>query len=144
MRDYQKQKVYDWEDKYIQKYDKSQVPFKDIKNIVDYVWQSEGLEYPPRVEAFSAKVKRRLGDATRNCVRFHEDRTTTTMVILHELAHSMTSDFEGRTAKHGELFVGMYMKLLAKYLDIPWTVLYYTAGRAGIDYDTSVKPVFLD
>ena len=67
-----------------------------------------------------------------------------TWVVLHELAHSMTSTFEGHSVGHRAPWLGIYMRLIERYLGIPMLVLTSTAGRAGLDFDITAAPVFLD
>lgn len=137
MRDFQKQKVYNWESEVVSPYDKTIIPFEQIESIVKYVWSKEGLDNPPVVEQFRNGVTRKSADATRMKVRFQ--CATYTWIILHELAHSMTSDFEKGSNMHCEDFVGVYMHLLNKYLNIPIPILTWTATQRGIKYNF-VKP----
>jgi hypothetical protein len=36
--------------------------------------------------------------------------------VLHELAHAMTSHADGRPDGHGLIFMGVYVRLIARYL----------------------------
>lgn len=143
--DFQKQKVYDWESKYISPKDKSEVDFNSVQDIVNYVWEQEGLKHPPKVEPIPKNTKNFCGKANRLTIFLHENATTPTWVILHEMAHSMTMthDYEDGD-KHRERFLGVYMQLLDRYLKIPLVVSMYTASQEGLRFDTTAKPVFLD
>ena len=113
--DLQKSKVYSWETENIAPYDTNTVPFCQIESIVKYIWHSEGLSNPPLVEKISKNCKK-AGDATRTIVRFRE--TTYTWIILHELAHAMASLVTGETNCHGALFMGLYIKMVKRYLNL--------------------------
>lgn len=130
--DPQKNKVYDWENREIAPYDKSDIPFEQIQSIVNYVWQSENLRYPPKVKKIPKNVKTKVADATRLELRFGE--TTPTWVVLHELAHSMTAMCDGVSNLHNEYFLGMYMQLVDRYLHIPLVSLMYSAHRDGLKF----------
>ena len=146
-RDFQRSKVYKWERSVCPLYDKSQVPFENIQAIVDYVWKSEGLEHPPVVKALDPR-KSCLGNGWRSDVGFHPNCLVSTCVILHELAHSLSSipgmDMSDETNGHCEDFMGCFIKLLDKYAGIPLPVLLYTANKQGVKYNLNVKPWFID
>lgn len=147
MKDYQRSKVYDWEDMNIRPYDKSRVAFQDIQGIVDYVWSEEGLLYPPQIKPLPKNVKRFCGRANRTTIQFHENQTTPTCVILHELAHSLTSNHYGErevSDLHGSKFVGMLIYLLEKYMNFSSCVLMYTARQCKVDYEWTTQAVFVD
>ena len=134
-RDYQRSKVYAWEQEYIAPHDSSQVRFEDIPAIVNYVWEAEGLLYPPAIEAFPKQMKRNAADATRLTLRFHEDQCTSTWIILHEIAHSMTSEAWGNSNQHGSDFVGVYILLASKYLGVRLSDLIVSARESKVDYN---------
>jgi hypothetical protein len=140
MRDLQRSKVYAWERKNIAPHDLTPVAFHNVKAIVDYVWKSEGLLYPPLVESMPKQNKTAAGDAFRYRVRFTE--TTHTWIILHELAHSMTSDIDGNSNQHGSLFMSVYISLVSRYLKIPYATLRDTAAEAGLVVAEAARPVF--
>lgn len=142
--DYQKSRVYKWEREVCPRFDKSLVPFEQAQAIVDYIWADMGLEFPPKVKEMPKQNRNYAGKANRNVVIL--DGAQPTFVIVHELAHSMTLHRElGIDSRHGPKFVGMYMKLLERYCNVPLPVLMYTAAEVhDVDYDLSVKPVFLD
>lgn len=145
LRDYQQSRLYRWESGFLGPRDQSKVPFDNIQNIVNHIWEGEGLSYPPKVKPIPKQKTSAMGDACRLSIRFHEGKTVPTWVIIHEVAHSMTSSIEGKSAKHGPLFVGVYIKLLAKYLPgMNQFVLMHTAKEAKVDFDIMATPVFLD
>jgi hypothetical protein len=143
-RDYQQSAVYRWEDMVIARLDRSQVKFKDIQPLVNYVWQQEGLLYPPKVVPFHKNMKRLAGTGSRTQLQFPAAETTPTWIILHEIAHSMTSNFEGLSHMHNENYVGVYMKLVAMYLRADLMMLEHTAIQMGVKYNLNAKPSFID
>lgn len=144
-RDFQKSKVYRWENANIAPHDKSRVSFDQIQEIVNYVWEGEGLKYPPRVEPFPKQVTTKCGDATRLVIRFHEEELTPTWVVLHEIAHSLTSTHDGeRMDRHGPDFVGIYMQLVEKHLGIPQAVLWHTASMEKVKYNIGSQAYIVD
>jgi hypothetical protein len=143
-RDYQRSKLYAWEQEFVKPHDKSHVAFKDIKGIVDWIWAKEGLQYPPLVGLMDAR-NHAGGDATRIEVRFH-DHGSPTWIIIHEVAHSMTATAHEnhQSVGHGPSFVGVYMRLLEKYMGLNLLVLMATAKNKGVDFDIMASPAFLD
>ena len=104
--DKQQNKVYQWEQSIVAPLDQT---------LVKFIWEQEKLKYPPQVILLpNITPSWIIGDATRTTVRFQS--SVNTWIILHELAHSMTSQSSGLTNKHGALFVGVYCKLLKKYI----------------------------
>jgi hypothetical protein len=149
IRDSQRSKVYAWEQVHVAPHDQRVVPFDWIKSIVDYVWEKEGLKHPPLVEPMPVQ-KHALGDASRTTVRFVKE--TRTWIILHELAHSMSSTvenveinqrFEGKTNVHGAIFMGIYIQLLTRYLNLNFGSLVSSAEAMGLRVDPLARPVFL-
>lgn len=143
MRDFQRQKVYDWEKKYIFPHDRSFVSFEQIQSVVDYVWFNEGLSYPPKVIPLASNTKNFCGKANRLEVQFFEKTTTKTCVILHELAHSMTHehvDDQEVNDGHGVKFMGIFMRLLDKYMQFELSYLRQTAEAMRIRFNMNAKP----
>ena len=140
IRDAQRQKVYDWENEYVIGKDKSHVPFEQIQTIVNFVWGSEGLQHPPRVEELPKQC--RVVGATGSRLKLRVPLTgLSTTVILHELAHSMTSTHEGKSAHHGPRFVGVYMDLLTKYAGHDREALQRSATERGVRFNGKGKTV---
>ncbi|APH74131.1 hypothetical protein [Aquibium oceanicum] len=125
--DYQKSRVYRWEDIYIKPRDQSQVPFDAIQPIVNHVWPTP---HPPIVRPFAGNG----GRGHRLRVRFPTTAPTPTWVILHEVAHALTHG-----DKHGPDFVGAYMQLLNRYLAIDLPFLYHTARISNVQYSVTVQ-----
>ena len=139
--DRQKQRVYDWENINIAPKDRIPVPFEQIKSIVDFVWASEGLDYPPQVVLIPQQNKH-AGDASRTTIRFKG--ATQTWIILHEMSHSLSSVCDGRSNQHGALFMGLYCQLLSKYLKMDFNQLIQSAKEFGLRVKPDAKPAFLE
>lgn len=141
--DYQRQKVYDWELTYVRNRSNQMVSSENAQSIVDYVWQDMGLIGPPIVKIFYPKTSRKLSKAAhaegREAIAI-PPYGVSTYVILHEIAHCMTSTLEGNEELHGPDFVGMYVQLLAKYGNISMFELMYTLDIMKVDYNLAVKP----
>lgn len=137
-RDFQKSKVYKWEDKFIRPFDKQEISFDNIQMIVDYVWKQEGYNYPPKVKRIAKQNTKALATGSRLNLEFH-DKGIYTWVILHELAHALTSNLEYENDGHGPEFVGVYMKLVNKYIGINLLALMASANDYGVKYDLSGK-----
>lgn len=146
IRDYQKQRLYDWERLCVSPFDKNIVPYDNLQAIVDYIWKEERLQFPPKVMPLPKQVTRKWACANRNCIEAPEAGLPT-WVLIHELCHSLTLTFDDMFPKggaHGPIFVGVYMKLLEKYLKLPILMLMSTAKDAKVDFDIYARPVFLD
>lgn len=141
MQDFQQNLLYRWENEFIDKRGQY-LKFDEIKPVVDYVWEQEGLKYPPLVDVLHHNDKAEARGC-RNSVWFHP-RGTTTKTVLHELAHALTADFEYGTNMHGPDFVGMYMKLLEKYMGYPLPFLMYTAHKIGLKFNILARCPFKD
>jgi hypothetical protein len=143
-RDLQKSKVYAWENEIVRPRDPSQIPFTRAPALVMGVWLAAGLLYPPPVEALNPRNKKAWATGSRLAIRLRADKPTPTWVILHEIAHAMTSTHDGDGDRHGPDFVGVYMQLLERHLCIPIPLLMFTAHKAGVKFNIAAKPRFID
>lgn len=141
-RDAQRGRVYAWEDRVVAPRDASAVPFAAAQGMVDAIWAEQGLRYPPRAEPLPPQARRSLGDATRLAIRLPP--LFQSWVLLHEIAHAMSSTHDGAGDGHGAIFMGLYVKLLAQYLRLSETELLAALRAAGIAVDPEAKPLFLD
>jgi hypothetical protein len=64
-------------------------------------------------------------------------------LLLHEIAHALTSTAEDGTDGHGPAFMGLYLQLIMRYLRLPEEELICSLNDAGIRYDRSAKPAFV-
>ena len=136
-------RLYAWEDREVAPRDRSRVPFAQLQALVDHVWAAEGLRFPPRVRPLPRNAARRtVARATRLAIEAPPELPS--WILLHELAHAMTSTTEGENAGHGPLFVGMYLHLLVRHARMPRDELARSLAAAGIPFDPEARPVFLD
>lgn len=136
MKDSQRSKVYNWEN-YLPNGD--HVPFSKISEVVNDVWAKMGLMYPPLVKEMPKQNTTKMADATRFVLRFGEDGCCY-RIILHEIAHAMTSKVEGVSHQHNEVFVGMYMVLMDRFMKLDPNMLYQSAEMCGVKFTKNEKP----
>jgi hypothetical protein len=140
-RDRQRSRVYDWENRIVVPHDRTQVPIAAAQAMVDAIWAEMGLLYPPRVEPLPAAVRKRLAEADRLTIRLPV--SVPSWCLLHEMAHAMTSDHDGRSDGHGPLFMGIYVQLLCRYMRFHEAHLRATAAETGILVAVTPKPSFV-
>ncbi len=131
--DHQKSAVYAWEDAILPSRTTSVITFDRAQMFVDGVWLSLGKLGPPRVEPISKRCTRTLARGNRSRVEL--PTPCPAWVVLHELAHSLTMDHDGRGNMHGKKFVAQYMRLLDRVLGIPLCLLTYSATVHGVHFD---------
>ena len=113
IRDYQRSACYAWEDRHIDPNDTGTVGFEQAQAIVDYVWSTAGLAHPPKIRPLSPTARSLRGTATRLWIRIPKAGVKST-VLLHEIAHSMTSDALGEHCDHR--FVSVSIRLLCDHI----------------------------
>lgn len=139
MRDYQKNKLYRFEDQYINPLAKADVlDVEAAQDWVDFVWANEGRQNPPSVE-HNAKFKRKAADATRYKIRISDPKIKR-WILIHEITHSLMVEFDDEGDEldthsfHGPEFVNLYLRLLDKYMNIPLICLTTKAIEFGVDW----------
>lgn len=135
-------RLYAWEDAEVAPRDRSRVPFAQAQALVDHVWAGEGLRFPPRVRPLPRQARRTVARATRTAIEAPEELPS--WVLLHELAHALTSTAEEESDGHGARFVGMYLHLLVRYARMDRAALARSLACAGIAFDPDPRPTFLD
>jgi hypothetical protein len=128
--DRQRSRVYEWEDRVIRPLDPSVIAFPQVQGIVNAIWSEMGLLYPPRVERLPSQTRCRIADATRLTIRVGP--TVPSWCLLHEIAHAMSSTFDGDSDGHGPHFLSIYIKLLTHYLRLNNFCLATTAGESRL------------
>ena len=141
-RDRQRSKVYAWEERFVAPYDPSTIALAQAQGMVDAIWSDMGLRFPPKVEPLPRQARTTMADANRLTIRLAD--TCPSWWLLHEIAHAMTTDHDGRSDGHGAKFMGLYVQLLTRYLRLPMEALLTSVHAAGIDIDHQATPVFLD
>jgi hypothetical protein len=142
MRDPQRSRVYAWEEAVVAPRDPSAIPYKQAQRLVDGVWLAEQLLYPPRVAPMPRQARRTWATGSRTTIRLPQDRSTPMYVILHEIAHALSSTVDGDSDAHGPDYVGLYMGLLDRRLRIPVPLLMFTAAQHSVAFNLAAKPRF--
>jgi hypothetical protein len=141
-KDAQRGRVYAWENRVVAPHDPSHVPFAAAQGMVDAIWAEHGLAYPPKVERLPRRTRVLMADATRLRIRMPEEIAS--WVLLHEIAHAMTTTLDGISDGHGPIYMGVYVGLLARYLRLSPDALIASLRQEGIAVDPKARPVFLD
>lgn len=142
MRDFQRGKVYKWEQQFVAPHCNRVIPFNDAQMFVNGIWMALGLIGPPDVDLMPKNATAAFAVGCRQYIKIREQ--TPAWIIIHELAHTLTMTHEGlEDAAHGPDFVGVYIKLLDKVLGIPATLLMYTLAKSKIEYNLAAQPVFV-
>lgn len=140
--DRQRARVYAWEDVIVTVADKSVVPFPLAQGMVDAIWSELGLRFPPKVERLPRQSRCLQGDGARLRLRLPD--VIPSWLLLHELAHALSSTADGVSDGHGPVFMGLYIKLLTLYLRMPALTLIGSATEAGIVVDAEARPFCAD
>lgn len=141
MNDYQVSRVYAWEQRHVPNGD--WIPFDKAQAAVNHIWDTFGLQYPPKVKAMAPNVKKWAGAANRHKVLLPA-RGCNSRVLLHELAHSMTMNLENVGHQHNEYFVGMYIALVERFMNVAGPLLHHTAMISGVKSIVGVTPTITD
>lgn len=121
--------------------DTGTVPRRDAQAMVDAIWSELGLAYPPKVERLPRQARRLQADGSRLRLRLPE--LIPSWLLLHEVAHSLSSTADGVSDGHGPTFMGLYVQLLARYLRLPSAHLIQSAIDAGIAIHPAARPSFV-
>ena len=140
--DYQKTRIYRWEDAFVGPRDPTVVAFPAAQAFVDAIWADQGLLHPPAVVRLSRRNTTAQAMADRLSVHIRD--TCPSWVLLHELAHSMTTAHDGKGDGHGPRFMGVYARMLERYLRIPMAETVASLPGAMIGIDPGARPSFLD
>src|SRR6185437_14692610 len=141
-RDRQRSKVYAWEERFVAARDPTSIVFAQAQGMVDAIWAESGLHFPPKVEHLPRQARSTFADATRLSIRL--PASSPSWWLLHELAHAMTSTMEGQSDGHGPKFMGLYVKMLARYLRMPMDASLMSLEAADIEVDMRAEPIFID
>ncbi len=110
--------------------------------MVDAIWTDLGLRYPPRVDRLPPQATAIIASANRLSIFLPEH--TASFCVLHELAHAMTSTEDGRSDGHGPVFVGIYLRLLVRYMRLDAAELLESLREAGLRVAPGAQPVLVD
>ena len=120
--------------------DQSVVPFSAAQGMVGAIWLELGLLYPPKVERLPRQARRLQADGSRLQLRLPD--VIPSWLLLHELAHALSSADDGASDGHGPDFMGLYVQLLARYLRLSGADLVASAIGAGIAIHPDARPCF--
>jgi hypothetical protein len=135
----QRSKVYAWEERFVGRRDPTSIAFAQAQ---DAIWAEFGLRFPPKVERLPRQARSTMADATRLSIRLPE--SSPSWWLLHELAHAMTSTADGQSDGHGPKFMGLYVKMLARYLRLSVGASLMSLKAAEIEVDIRAEPIFID
>lgn len=82
--------------------------------------------------------------ATGSRVAIEAPESLPSWILLHEVAHAMTSTADARSAAHGPDFVGVYVRLLVRHCRLDREMLAKTLAADGIRWNPEAKAWFLD
>ena len=141
-RDRQRGRVYAWENRVVAPRDPTLVKYQAAQAMVDAIWSDMGLRYPPAVEPLPRQASVTIASADRLSILLPEQ--TPSWCLLHEIAHAMTSTADGSSDEHGEVFVGVYVQLLVRYLRLEQGKLLASLQDDGVVIAVDAKPIFID
>ncbi len=109
--------------------------------MVNAIWSDMGLRYPPAVRSLSRRTTTTVASANRLSLFLPEH--TPAWCLLHEIAHAMTTTVDGISDGHGAVFMGIYVRLLTRYLRMDEAALVLSLRKAGIRLALDAQPVFV-
>src|SRR5207249_3216651 len=96
----------------------------------------------PKVERLPRQARATVADATRLSIRLAD--TSPSWWLLHELAHALSTTHDGQSDGHGAVFMGLYARLLVRYLRVPTDTLLTSLKADGIAADMQAEPIFVN
>jgi hypothetical protein len=141
-RDSQRGQVYAWEDRTVVPGDRSVIARSAAQAMVDAISAELGLRHPPRVEPLPRQATATVASANRLLVQLPEQ--TPSFCLLHELSHALSTTQDGQSDGHGQIFLGLYVQLLVRYLRLDRAALLDSLRDAGLRVSPEARPVFLD
>ena len=110
--------------------DRTTIAFSAAQAMVDAIWSDMDLRYPPAVDRLSRRATATIASANRLSLSL-PDRTPA-WCLLHEIGHVMSTTVEGRSDGHGPVFMGLYVRLLVRYLRLDEACLVASLRECGI------------
>ena len=137
--DYQKSKVYRWENEHIHKHNDPLLTLAEAQDWVDFIWANLGRQHPPVVSVNKRYKTKSTGWRLKLEMM---PNMLTHSILIHELTHAIYNDgtwdselLQTDSDGHGPLFVGSYVNLLIRFMKFNLTVMQYTLNEAKIDVD---------
>jgi hypothetical protein len=140
--DRQRARVYAWEEQFIVPRDQTSITFAQAQGMIDAIWADLGLCFPPKVERLPRQARCTVADATRLSIRWPQSGPS--WLLLHELAHALSSANDGASDGHGPVFMGLYAQMLVRYMRVPIEALCKSLIAANIQVNLAATPVFID
>lgn len=138
-RDYQKSKVYRWENEHIHAIDSQLLSLEEAQDWVNFIWANLGRQHPPVVSVNTRYKTKSTG--WRLKLEFIPSMLTRS-IIIHELTHALYNDgtddseiLQTDADGHGPLYVGSYVNLLIRFMKFSLPIMQYTLHEAKIDVD---------
>lgn len=141
-RDAQRGQVYAWEEEAVVPHGRSPIPFAAAQGMVNAIWAEMGLRWPPKVEPLPRQARRLQGTGSRLILRLPDPLPA--FLLLHELAHALSSTAAGENDAHGPRFVGLYLGLLTHYLRLPEDELLRSLADHGVVVTRAAVPSFVE
>jgi hypothetical protein len=110
--------------------------------MVDAIWSDMDLRYSPAVERLPGHASATIARANRLSL-FLSDPIPA-WCLLHEITHAMTTTADGLADGHGPNFMGIYLRLLVRYLRCDEKEMRRSLQEAAIIVARDARPVFLD
>jgi hypothetical protein len=126
--DYQRQRVYRWETKFIFPTDLMDMPWHGCLFFAKYVWSRVGAG-KPLIISDESRGMAALSYGGKIVLPDTHPILWTKPIILHEIAHELTPD-EG----HGPIFVRRYIDLCVRFLGLSRKYLERTATENRVDF----------
>ncbi len=111
-RDFQRSRVYRWEDAALPDIHTSSVTLDECRELVHAIWAAHAPDEvsPPQVILWRSKLR---STGNHKKIRLSLDHLNS-IVTLHEAAHALLSA-AGSNESHGPLFMRLYLELLERY-----------------------------
>ena len=122
--------------------DRTTIDFAAVQPMVDAIWSDMELRYPPAVKRLSRRATAMIASANRLSLSLPDQ--TPAWCLLHEIAHAMSTTDDGHSDGHGPVFMGLYVRLLVRYLRLNEACLLASLREARISIARDARPVFLD
>lgn len=138
--DYQKSRVYRWENEHIHSIDTQCLSVEEAQDWVDFIWANIGRTHPP-VVSINKRYRAKAATGWRLKLEFMPGMLTRS-IIIHELTHALYNDgtreseiLQTDSDGHGPLYVGSYVNLLIRFMKFNLIVMQYTLNEAKVDVD---------
>ena len=136
MRDYQRQKFYDFEDAMIRQWLPAQLgdgmDFEEACGLVGRICASYGIRTPQVKKGRGSRAYYTCGKHTITLPPWSQR----TNIVLHETAHAVAESKAPSTALHGPFFVRVWMEMFSRMYEVDIALLMHNARMRGVDFAT--------